>query len=886
MDDQVQTTSKKISSALRKDIWMLILDFLCEKYLFTEIPRVNKFFRALSLNYSKFKTCLWIPSLARTKRKMIGYWKSIYKSILCVQPEVINLLKKYDKVCYIKIEIIRNLEEDLHTDLKKITLPNLKTLNFINHMYLHNNLKFSLLSSLENLRIEYINSELGSLQSFISLAPQLQSLKVKSQSFILESINDFDCVQNFISLSFPGNQNSKIKLDAFLDKIIEKKIIEKLSLSSVYLYSSEHIENLLKIVRSLKVLKFKDDSNKEIIPFKIFNGMILNARFSNLVELHVKSFPMNFNKDAVKSKEQMEFVENIKALVLECKTLRSLTLENLSCLSPFYLKQISKSIIHFSQHGYLEIFNYLPLKDLHIGSLKVLFIHKNVSRLDNHSLYLGFLILACIYKKRIGLEKIIVSTPKDPLQSIKTYKIKDFFTKSMKINQKALKEFYLLVFLAKNPAIEHLKCKSTGEIENKLANYFIKSSKNLKELEMSQFAIKKTSEFNHFWEKRLDKFDTLTEFSCNFSNEKISDAVFCSILSSKSLKNLVLENFTQCLKEPNTKLSLNELEDLDIYNFTASKASCISLMSAIEQSSKVSAIRLSLKIMKTKNSTWEIIGKMVRGLAGKTNLQNVSIKIMKGIKAEDINYEAFLQTVIEILKNNKGLKKFDISVPLCVENLLHYSKTLLSFYSVNKYPKKIYGIKVETICLGANLRITKDQLLSLKGLTKLLDPINSNKTLCPMLIKSALQSEYIKLNPEILQQDPWSHFFDVLLSENTLNFTPLLSYYNSISNKILYLSMLPLATTAKNLLFIDSHIGNFDIAVLKYSLSTMDNILEVRISNCEIESFLFIFALKKLYKLVLESMDLCDKKTEKFYNEMSLSRIKVLKIRKCRVDCE
>ncbi|OMJ68355.1 hypothetical protein SteCoe_34231 [Stentor coeruleus] len=890
MGDQVQNNSKKISSALRKDIWMLILDFLCEKSLFTEIPRVNKFFRSISSNYSKFKTCLWIPSLARTKRKMIGYWKSIYKSILCVQPIVLNLLKQYDKVCYIKIEIIRHLEEDIVTDLKKITLPSLKSLNFINHMFLHNNLKFSLLSSLENLRIEYTNSELGSLQSFISLAPQLQSLKVKSQSFFLESINDFDFIQNYICLSFPSNQSSRTNVDTFLDKIIEKKVIEKLSLSSVYLYSKVQIENLLKIVPSLKVLKFKEETKEEKIDFDAFDEMIMNARFSNLTVLHVKNFPMCFNEDTEKSKEQEKFVGNVKRLLLECKTLRSLTLENVSCLSPLNLKQISKTITHFSQYGHLETFNYLPLKLLHKGSIKVLFIHKNIARLDSHSLYLNFLILKSMYQNLTSLEKIIVSTPKDPLQSIKSYQIKDLTTKSLKINHKSLKEFYLLVFWAKNLSIEYLKCKCTGEIENCMAKYFLKSSKNLKELDMTLWGNRKTNGFNRFWEKNLDKMNTLVEFTCNFSNEKISDAVFCSILSLKNLKVLILDNFAQCLKEPNTKMSLKDLESLEIDNFIASKGSFITLISAIEQNSKISVINIRVNILKSENSNWEGLEKLVKVLAGKSNLQNVSIKIIIGIKAEYVKYETFLQTVIEILNNNKRLKKFEISVPLHLENLLNYFKTLLEFYYVNKYPKKIYGVNIETICSEDNfpgkLRITEDELSSSKALPKILKPINLSKTLCPMLMKAALQSEYIKLNPEILQQNPWSHFSDILLSENTLNFTQLLSSYNTIHKKIFYLNILPLATTATKLLFIDSYINNFDISVLKYSLATMDNIIEVNITKCEIEYFWFVFTLKNLYKLVLESVDLCDNKIERFYDEMKLSRIRVLEVRKSRADCE
>lgn len=33
-----------LKNGLRTDIWMYILDFICDISLFTEIPRINKFF--------------------------------------------------------------------------------------------------------------------------------------------------------------------------------------------------------------------------------------------------------------------------------------------------------------------------------------------------------------------------------------------------------------------------------------------------------------------------------------------------------------------------------------------------------------------------------------------------------------------------------------------------------------------------------------------------------------------------------------------------------------------------------------------------------------------------------------------------------------------------
>ncbi|OMJ86495.1 hypothetical protein SteCoe_11989 [Stentor coeruleus] len=687
-----------LKNGLRADIWMYILDFICDLSLFTEIPRINNFFYRLSQSYPCFKTSLFLSAEFGVFANYTEALKQKRKSLF-IHNKALNLLMSSHNLNSITFNISqpKNKAPRFEIELKELK-NSVKRVNLIAQHYMHDRFKIKFMREAIELSIKCPNLNFTAVVLAARKFPNLKTIECESKFASIYNRSVHSYFKNITKLDLSIKVYDCPCFDFFaksiIQNIIEGKVLKFFKGYGEYLRLTNDLASMIKEVQTLQTMKFKRFS---MVETKInFVTSFLNvAAHSNLVSLSITSPIKSFLKRCRRNAEYTKFIDAVDYLLKNCRTLRHFRLTSFKRLPYRDIKKLSSIIIESIKSDQLETFNKLQIKNLANNKIKVFYIKYDIENYNTKLESLLFLILSEFIPKSNFLEKIVIYKHQVTEIIINTT-ISNIKSKSLfEFDQPNFYNLILLIIASKIRDLTSLNLNCPIEIYNKLATEFILSSSNLNHLKLTLQGDKNSKNIFSIVKANPFIFSKMIILIIDLKNEILTHATFSNIIISEILTSVSLKNFTVCLSEniQNTKkfTCLKKLEMINAsftqysFDYILSLIKCLEILEIIRLekccvSHKKGILLETMQEINIKNSE-EIINSLIL----KTNLKEVFVQINKNLDKERKDGFENIRGIEKIKENNKGIEKFDLVLPFNDVGLLEFKKLKENNKGIEKF---------------------------------------------------------------------------------------------------------------------------------------------------------------------------------------------------------
>lgn len=674
-----------LKNGLRTDIWMYILDFICDISLFTEIPRINKFFYRLSQSYPNFKTSLFLSAefaeYARYSETLEQKRISIF-----IHSKALNLLLSSHNLNSVTFNISqpKNNTTRFKIELKELK-PSIRRVNLIAQQFIHERLSIKFMREAIELSVKCPNFNFNTLALAVKKCQNLKTIECESKFLTI--------FNRSMHYNFKNITNIDLSLKVYdcpcfdwcatriIQNITESKVLKSFKVYGEFFRFTNELKSMMKGVPTLETMKFKKFSMLET-KIEFITKFLDAAAYSNLVLLSITTPIKSYLKRCLRNAEYKQFIGAVDNLLKNCQTLKHFRLTSFNRLSYQDIKKLASIIVESIKSDRLETFNKLDVKGLANDKVKTFYIKYDL-KIENKKLdLLLFFILIEFMPKSNFLEKVIIYKHKITEiiinSTITNMKDKSSFT----FIQPNLYNIILFIIASKIIDFTSLNLICTTEAYNEFAIKCILSSSNLNNLKLSLHGDKNSKNIFSILKTNPFIFSKLRTLKIDLKNEILTYSTFSNLFISDILTSISLKNFTVCISET---FQYNEsfacLQKLKIINAPLSQFSFNFIVSLIKCSENLEIIRLEKCCVSHKKGTsFEAMQEIniknseaiVESLAFMIKLKKVFIQTNKNLDKERKSWFENNEGIKKIVGNNRMIERLELILPFCNSGLLEF----------------------------------------------------------------------------------------------------------------------------------------------------------------------------------------------------------------------
>ncbi|OMJ67005.1 hypothetical protein SteCoe_35963 [Stentor coeruleus] len=680
--DNQNDSKYTLKSGLRADIWMHILDFICDISLFTEIPRISKLFYRLSQSYPNFKTSIFLSAEFAVFKDYSKSLKPKFKSIF-VHSKALNLLLKSHNLNSVTFNIShpKNKTPRSKIELKELN-PSIKRVNLIAEQFIYDRFSTKFMREAIELSIKCPNISFGNIEMAVGECQNLKIIKCESKYFTTFFRIRNSCFKNFTEIDLSIKIGDCPCFDwcvkMIIQNIIQDKVLKFFKCYGEFLRFTNELISMMNEVSTLKTIKFKGFSLIEP-EVNLITNFLNAAAHSKLVSISITTPIKSHSK---KNTEYKLFINAVDYLLKNCQTLKHFRLTSFNRLSNNNIKHLASIIIESIKSDRLETFNKLDIKSLAHDKVKTFYIKYDI-QLDNKKLdLLLFLILLDFIPKSDFLEKIVLYKHQITEINIKNTMTSILNQNSLKFIKSNLYNHILFIISLKVIDLTSLNINCKAEIYNEQAIKLVLSSSNLNHLKLSLQGNKNSKSIFFIIKSNPLIFSKMKTLKINLKNEILTPSTFSRIIISETLTSITLKNFTICASEKLKNLNLSCLQKLEMIKASFSQDSFDFIVSLIKSSENLEIIRLEkCCVCYKKTTSLETMQKnniknseaIVDSLILKTNLKKVFIQINKNLDKERKSGYENIGGIKKIVENNH-LEELNLVLPFSEDGLIEFNK--------------------------------------------------------------------------------------------------------------------------------------------------------------------------------------------------------------------